>query len=183
MRSVERGLVIFLLFIGSAGLADEFRFSGDNVQSVFAKGKERTVLQGNARVQSDDNLIQSEMIELYGKDLIYALCQGQVKLINLKKGIELTCDKMFYDRNAKIVRVQGNAVMTDRENEIVVKGGFIESSDEKLELSGMPVVFWKGDEYRARKIFIDLKTDEIKLEGEVAGAVTAAGTKEKSDDR
>jgi len=45
--------------------------------------------------------------------------------------------------------------------------------DEILELSGMPFVYWKGDNYRASKIIINLDTDEIELEGEVSGTVTA----------
>ena len=44
-------------------------------------------------------------------------------------------------------------------------------NEEKLELSGMPVVNWKGDEYRALKIFIDLNTDTIRLEGDIRGKV------------
>ena len=44
--------------------------------------------------------------------------------------------------------------------------------EEILELSGMPYVYWKGDEYRASRIVINLKTDEIRLEGEVQGTVT-----------
>jgi lipopolysaccharide export system protein LptA len=44
-------------------------------------------------------------------------------------------------------------------------------SEDKLELSGMPVVDWKGDEYRALKIYIDLNTDTIRLEGDIRGKV------------
>jgi lipopolysaccharide export system protein LptA len=35
----------------------------------------------------------------------------------------------------------------------------------------MPVVNWKGDEYRALKIFIDMDTDTIRLEGDIRGKV------------
>jgi lipopolysaccharide export system protein LptA len=44
--------------------------------------------------------------------------------------------------------------------------------DDTLELSGMPYVFWKGDEYQASRIIINLDTDEIRLEGEVQGTIT-----------
>lgn len=40
-----------------------------------------------------------------------------------------------------------------------------------LELSGMPYVYWKGDEYRASRITVNLDTDEIFLEGQVQGTV------------
>jgi lipopolysaccharide export system protein LptA len=55
-----------------------------------------------------------------------------------------------------------------------------------LDLSGMPVAYYKGDEYRAGRITIDLDTDNIRLEGQVSGQVatkqndTAASTKSGS---
>jgi lipopolysaccharide export system protein LptA len=44
--------------------------------------------------------------------------------------------------------------------------------DEKqLELSGMPYVLWKEDEYRATKIYVNIETDEIQMEGDVEAEV------------
>ena len=183
------------------------------MQTVLAKGKERTILTGNAELISEDNFIQANLIELFGEDFRYAFCTGNVRIINIKKGIEVTCQKLFYDRTLKISRIQGNAVMIDIKNEIVVKGGFIESRDEpeisiiqigvrilkedmvcrsenarylrdedKLELSGMPIVHWKGDEYRASKIYIDLEKDEIRLEGDVKGEIISEEEESKEQE-
>ena len=52
--------------------------------------------------------------------------------------------------------------------------------EEILELSGLPFVFWKGDEYRAARIIINLDTDEIRLEGEVRGTVTTEEDEEET---
>ncbi|MFP4432014.1 MAG: hypothetical protein ACLFPV_12255, partial [Spirochaetaceae bacterium] len=52
---------------------------------------------------------------------------------------------------------------------------------EVLELSGLPVVFWKGDEYRAARIVVDLQQDEISLEGDVRGRITTEGPPEEED--
>ena len=43
---------------------------------------------------------------------------------------------------------------------------------QTLALSGLPVVTWKGDEYRASRIFIDLDRDRIVLTGAVSGQIT-----------
>lgn len=43
--------------------------------------------------------------------------------------------------------------------------------DDTLDLSGMPVVVWKDDEYQATRISINLDTDEIILEGNVSGTI------------
>jgi len=172
------------------------------METVLAKGKERTVLSGNAEVQTEDNLIRADRVELYGEDFRYVACEGNVLIVNEQKGIQVTCQRLFYNREEKVVRVRGNVIMLDEQNEVVVKGGYLENwedsdetlvqigvrilkedlvcraeyaryqrSEDKLELSGMPVVNWKGDEYRALKIYIDLNTDTIRLEGDIRGKV------------
>jgi lipopolysaccharide export system protein LptA len=121
---------------------------------------------------------------------------------NEKKGLEIVSERLHYNRRDKITRIQGNAVLEDRENEVVLKGGIIENrdrdnlilaqigvrilkedlicraqmaryfrDDKKLELSGMPIVLWKEDEYRATKIYVNLETDEIQMEGDVQAEV------------
>lgn len=38
-----------------------------------------------------------------------------------------------------------------------------------LELTGLPVVIYRGDEFRARRIAINIETNEITLDGQVSG--------------
>ncbi|HUV06677.1 MAG TPA: LptA/OstA family protein, partial [Spirochaetia bacterium] len=177
-------------------------FHADTMRAELAEGKERTVLSGSATLISDDLVIQSDLIELFGEDFIFAECTGSVRVNNEKKGFNIAADKLFYNRRDKITRIQGNAVMEDTKNEIVIKGGVIENRDkeelvtvqigvrilkkdligrsqmaryyrdeQKLELSGMPVVWWKEDEYRATKIYVNLETDEVSMEGDVQAQV------------
>jgi lipopolysaccharide export system protein LptA len=172
------------------------------MKTILARGKERTLLSGLAELTSKNNFISADSIELYGKDYNYIYCTGNVHVINKEKDIEVWSNKLFYNRKDNIIRFQENAVMEDKENEIVVKGGLIETweddeitiiqigvrilkkdmvcrsefarylrNEDRLELSGMPRVIWKGDEYKALKILIDLKNDEIHLEGNVRGEV------------
>jgi lipopolysaccharide export system protein LptA len=188
--------------------AETFSYSGDSVRATLAKGSERAVLTGHATVRSDDVLITADEIELLGEDFTVALAAGSVRVADAKRGIDLTASNLWYDRDAKIARIKGNAEMADLSNEIVVKGGFLEDRDTEgltiiqigvrifrkdmvcrsefakywrdkkiLELTGMPWVSRKGDEYRATKITINLDTEEIVLEGSVQG--TAAVEEEK----
>ena len=181
--------------------AQDISFSGDDLEVVTASGRERTVLTGNARLVTEDSTITADRMELYS-DFNYALCTGNVTVENTKNGIQLTANEVFYNRRDEVLQVQGNAVMLDRKNEIVVKGGFIEHWDQdevtviqigvrilrkdlvcraesarylraenKLELSGLPVVRLRGDEYRAARIYVDLNNDSVRLEGEVSGTV------------
>ena len=196
-------VVLIALAIAAAGHAadtETFTYSGDSVRATLAKGAERAVLTGHATVRSDDVLITADEIELLGKDFTIALATGTVHVVDAKRGIDLTAANLWYDRKEKIARIRGNAEMADLENEIVVKGGFLEDREEEgltiiqigvrifrkelvcrsefakywrdrkiLELTGMPWVSRKGDEYRATKITINLDTEEIVLEGSVQG--------------
>ena len=187
-----------------AGAAETVTFSADSSTSVLATGRERTVLTGHARVDTDGRLIQADTIELYGKDFTQAIARGNVRLVDARRGIELTSDELAYDRDTKVARIRGNAVLADLKNEIVVKGGFIEDRDtegltlveigvrilkkdlvcrsefakywrdkKQLELSGMPFVTRRSDEFRATRMTIDLDTEEITLEGSVQGTASS----------
>jgi lipopolysaccharide export system protein LptA len=199
----RHSILLILSLLATAGLAAEnFTFQADKMSSVIAKGKERTVLTGNARIQSDSTLITADRIEMYGKDYRFAVCSGSVTVVDDKNQIKLTSETLSYDRTDKISRVEGPSVMEDRKNKVVIKGSFLENNDTTetaviqigvrilkedmacrsefalyrrkdkiLELSGMPSVYWKGDEYKASKITVNIDTDEIKLEGEVQGTI------------
>ncbi|HUX52228.1 MAG TPA: LptA/OstA family protein [Spirochaetia bacterium] len=205
-----RVLALFLLAAASAPVwaVTDIQFSADQLDSTLAKGNEHTTLVGNARVHTKNTEIHADRIELYGTDFRYAICTGHVDVVDSERNIHLTGDTFFYDRQTEIARMEGNAVMEDMKNEVVVKAGFIESrgqenvvliqigvrifkknvvarsefaiyhrDTDKLELSGMPVAYYKGDEYRAGRISIDLKTDDISLEGQVSGQIVTTGNK------
>jgi len=206
----EAVFVLLLAVLASPNaMAGKFPFSADTLDADLAKGRERIILKGNARISPEDTAIRADEVEIYGKDYEYAICRGNVHAVNTKKGIELQADELFYDNKTKVMRVKGNAVMYDFENEMVLKAGFIEDRDKEkltimqiqvrilkkdlvcrsefarykreedmLELSGMPFVSRKGDEYRAARIRINLDTEEITLEGNVKGEITESGEEE-----
>ena len=197
----------------AAADTDQFSFSADQMETVLAEGRERTVLTGNAVLASDQTEIFADSIELYGDDLAFALSRGGVRVVQVGEGIELTSETVFYNRRDGIVRVEGDALLIDHDNEMVIKGGFLEHWEERnetsiqigvqilsddlvaraqlvhydrgkqtLALSGLPVVTWKGDEYRASRIFIDLDQDRIVLTGAVSGQITPSSDSEEEPD-
>jgi len=210
-RTVINFLVVFIVsFATTEAGAEVFRFSGTRMSTSLAKGKERTLLRGNAEIQSDDKHITAEEIEIFGKDFQFAECRGNVKAVDKEKDIHITCDRLVYDRFAKIIRAEGNANMEDRKNEIIVRGHHLENRDKDditliqigvrivkkdlaaraefaryqrktdiLELSGMPVAYWKKDEYRAARIVMNLDTEEITLLGEVKGSIVSERKEEE----
>ncbi len=53
--------------------------------------------------------------------------------------------------------------------------------DDVLELSGFPVLFWKGDEYRATRIVMNLESEEIEMQGQVQGSVVVDDEDDESE--
>jgi lipopolysaccharide export system protein LptA len=185
-----------------AARADPISFSADRVESVLAKGKERTVLVGRAKVTTGSISISADRIELTGENYSYLDCTGAVKVSDKERGIELESPKLYYDRTRKLTRAQGPSILEDSKNELVLKAEWIENDGEtevtlaqvsvrilkenlscraeyavyrrtekSLELSGLPVAYKNGDEYRATRIMVNTETEEIRLEGEVSGKV------------
>ncbi|MBN2875372.1 MAG: hypothetical protein JXM71_09790 [Spirochaetales bacterium] len=203
---------LFAVLLVATVSAEEFSFSADSMSGAMAAGRERAVLIGNAVVVSGAMRIRADRIELSGDEFRFADCSGRVTVVDDERGLRLTTERLFYDRRDKIARLTGPSVMEDRENEVVIKGDYIENDDERkiavvqinarilkkniscraefarydraantLELSGSPVVWRDGDDYRAASIFVNLDTEDIVLSGSVSGTVAAAG-KDSDDD-
>ena len=140
--------VAAVLFVGVAALlpAETFSFSGDSTTMSLAEGGQHALLTGHGRVESQDLRITADRIELFGKDFIYAQCHGNVRVVDARRGLDLSSQDLFYDRERKVARVRGNATMADVKNEMVVKGGFIEDRDtEQITLVQIGVRIFKKD--------------------------------------
>jgi lipopolysaccharide export system protein LptA len=140
------GCTVLLLVAAAALPAETIRFASDTINVRVAMGGERALLNGHAWVQSQDLRITADSIELFGADYIYAQCHGSVHVVDSKRGLDLTSQELFYDRDQKVARIKGNAVMYDLKNEMTVKGGFIEDRDtEQITLIQIGVRIFKKD--------------------------------------
>ena len=125
--------VFFFLFLCCSfwlTAADRFTFRADRMSGSRALGREITILNGNAEVQSDNILLRAERIEIHGDNNQFIDCSGGVWGFEEEKEILFYADRLRYDRNLKIARLEGNATLEDRQNEIVARARFIEYDDE-----------------------------------------------------
>lgn len=128
-KAISLILLTFLL-IFQLPADDNFTFFGDTLTSVRAKGREQTVLTGNAGLVSSTTSIKADLIEIYGEDNEFAECTGNVEVTDSKKGISLKASRLFFNRKDDIIRAEGSAVMEDIKNEVVAKGNFLEYMGE-----------------------------------------------------
>jgi lipopolysaccharide export system protein LptA len=130
---INKALITLALFAAITALpagADTFTFKADRMSGGRAAGKEITMLTGNAEVHSDSIILKADRIELQGEDNQFIDCSGNVWGMEEDKNILFQTDRLRYDRKLKIARLEGNATLEDKENEIVAKGRFIEYDDQ-----------------------------------------------------
>ena len=120
---------LFFIFIAIQVFPDTFTFRADRMSGGRAAGRELIILMGNAEVRSDSLLLRAERIEIQGDDNQFIDCFGNVIGFDEEKEIFFETDRLRYDRNLKIARLEGNSTLEDRKNEIVVKSRFIEYDD------------------------------------------------------
>lgn len=204
MRTAVAFLVgIVAVYTVAAQQGETIEFSGDQTEIVLADGREFTRLVGNANVRTSDLAISAGEIELSGEDFRYADARGGVRAVDEEAELEISARRLHFDREADFTRAEQSVIVTDGANDLVLRGELLElrddilevqvgvrvlredltaraqfmryrRDDDVLELSGFPVVFWDGDEYRARRIVMNLETEEIELIGQVQGAVQLA---------
>ena len=133
MKKISLALLLAVAVSLAFGFSESktFTFSSDKTTIVMAEGKEKTVLTGHARLTSDSSDISADKIELFGKELRYARCSGNITVIDSDQGIRIKSENLFYDRDEKRLVIKGYAEMVDQKNEVVVKGGYFENLSEK----------------------------------------------------
>jgi len=146
---------------------DRFEISSDKTTVELSEGKEYTLLTGHAKVVTGSTTIHADKIELYGKNFTFAVCSGSVSVKDNTKGIYLRCEELFYDREKKISRIEGFAEMLDKENNMTVKGNFLQDdSKNEVTLIQIGVRIIKEDIVcRSESAKYDRKTKVLELTG------------------
>ena len=128
------------------------RISTENL--FFDRDKEIMTISGYAEMidQKNEIVVKGSYFENRGKENI-TIIQIGVRILKASDNDSMTCRSEYAKFN--------------REKEI-------------LDLSGMPVVYWKDDVYQATRITINLETDDITLTGKVSGTIKTEGTTEET---
>ena len=129
---------LYLFFAAAGANADTFSFRADRMTGTRALGREIIILAGNAEVRSNSLILRADRIEIQGDDNQFIDCMGNVWGLEEEKEIVFQTDRLRYDRTRKIARLEGNATLEDRKNELVARGHYIEF-DEDAEITVMQI--------------------------------------------
>ncbi len=128
-------IVLFSIAAGSLSARQvsqtgEIRFSSDYTSASLRNGGKSLLLSGNAWIETNDTRIEADAIEIFGNDSRYVSCEGNIAIKDATQGITLTANKLFYDRERSLLRVDGWAEMEDLKNGIIAKGAYLENSQK-----------------------------------------------------
>jgi len=185
-KHLSRGLAPFFVaaLVSIAAIpaaADTFYFTADSMESVVAKGRERALLSGHAQLTADDLEITADTIELTGKNWRFARCSGHVAARDEKQGIHLTTELLVYDRETRVSRLEGESVLEDSKNHVVLKAFWMENDDERKLVSARIGVRMFKDKTQARSASLVYHRDEQLLELLGASRVLRDGDEYKAE--
>ncbi|NLJ47523.1 MAG: hypothetical protein GX430_13320 [Treponema sp.] len=161
--------------------ADTFRFSADKMESVIAEGRERALLSGNARLSADDLTISADVIELSGKDWRWARCSGKVTASDESQGIRLTTEVLVYDRQTRVSRLEGESVLEDSKNRVVLKAYWMEHDDRRKTVTARVGVRVFKDRTSARAASLTYRRNDQTLELTGSARVLRDGDEYKAE--
>lgn len=166
-RRAPAAIAVAMAALSVAAGAESVSFSADSVQSSLAKGKERTILTGRAKVRTGSISIVADRIELFGKDFVYLDCSGKVVVVDTERQIRLEAPSLYYDRDKKLSRAQGPSVLQDDRNKLVLKAEWIENDGgNEVTLAQVAVRILKDKlACRAEYALYRRKDNELELTG------------------
>jgi len=144
--------------------ADKVELSGSDFRFALAKGN---VLASN----SDKGVLLRCQELKYDRELKISLVSGDALMEDQKNEMVVKGGYLENHEKEDLIIIQIGVRILKKD--LTARGQYarFNRKTDLLELSGLPLVIYKGDEYRARKITINVKTNEITMEGEVSGSV------------
>ncbi len=154
--------------------ADTIEISGKNFRYIKASGN----ITGKIKDSQMDFTCQNMS---YDREKKVAVLQNTVHLVDSKNKVTADAEIIDYSQTTEIAVLQINVVMVQGNNTCTAAHAIYRKNEQTLTMSGNPTVQQGTDKFRAQEIQLNLKTNEIKLDGRVRGSVTADSTKQQSE--
>jgi lipopolysaccharide assembly outer membrane protein LptD (OstA) len=156
---------------------DVITFTASRMESVIAKGKEKTILIGEAVVTTGSLEIKADRIELAGEDYNDVVCIGKVVVFDEEKGFLLKAVSLSYKRDSEIGVAQDSVVLEDSKNDVLLKAGWVRFDQKKSLVDARIGVHILKEDLAVRSEFAryNRDTESIELNG-LPVAVSEDGT-------
>jgi lipopolysaccharide export system protein LptA len=148
----------------AAGSSDTITFSARRMESVIAKGKEKTILIGQAVVNTGTVQIKADRIELSGEDYNDVTCSGAVSVFDESKGFLLTSATLKYARDTEIGLAQDKVVIEDSKNDVVLKAEWVRFDQKQSLVDARIAVHILKEDFAVRAEFARYNRDDESLQ-------------------
>ncbi len=149
---------------GEAGSSDTITFTARRMESVIAKGKEKTILIGGAVVNTGTMEIKAERIELFGVDYNDVLCTGTVVVFDESKGFLLKSATLTYARDTEIGLAQTQVVLEDSKNDVLLKAEWVRFDQKQSLVDARIGVHILKEDFAVRAEFARYNRDDESLQ-------------------
>lgn len=139
-------------------------FTAQRMESVLAKGKEKTILIGAAVVNTGTIEIRADRIELSGTDYNNLLCIGAVKVKDESKGFSLASDNLEYTRDTEIGLAQSAVVLEDTKNNVILKAEWVRFDQKQSIIDARIAVHILKEDFAVRAEYARYNRDTESLE-------------------
>jgi lipopolysaccharide export system protein LptA len=145
--------------------ADSIELSGKSFRYATCKGQV-VVVDGKRNVT-----IKADSME-YDRVLKLSRFRGLCEMSDPANELTITSGYFEYDEALEKFNMQIGVKIFKKDLVCRSENAVYDRTRNSLELSGLPQVNKKKDEYKAATIRVNLKTDEILLDGRVSGSIT-----------
>jgi len=165
-------------------VSDKVSISADSIE-LYGEEFRFARCSGNVKTEEKEKELHlSSQSLFYDREKEILRIEGYNEMIDYRN--ELVAKSGYLEHRGEeqetIFQIGVRILKATEDTKMVCRGEFARYNRENslLTLSGMPLVRWKDDNYRATRIIINLDSDEIRLEGDVEGTVTTS--KEEAED-
>lgn len=123
---MKKLLILLFTLVTSAAFCDNITFHADMMKGNTKNKNKPTTLIGHAYIKTDTMEISADQISMSGDDFRFITAEGNISGKNSESKMDFTCEKMRYDRQTKIVRLEDSVTLKDLENEIEAKAQIID---------------------------------------------------------
>ncbi len=146
------------------------------------KDSERLICSGSVVADDSERGVHIETPSLrYERKDKFSHMEGASILVDQKNKVVLKAQWIENSGETEITVAQVNVRILKDKLACRSEYALYRRGENLLELSGAPSVYKDGDQYRASRIVVNTDSEEIKLEGEVAGSIQSSDTDKKSD--
>jgi lipopolysaccharide export system protein LptA len=158
--------------VGDAVIISDTTTIKANVIELYGKDSRYARCKGDVTVRDEEKGYLLRCEDLYfDRETDVSRIEGYAEMEDYRNELVVKGEYLEHNGEKDITIIQVGVRILKEDLACRSEFARVKRKENILELSGMPYVYWKGDEYRASRITVNLDTDELSLEGEVQGTV------------